>query len=39
MEYVEWAGKAKLLEGLKAELKEVEHAHYRLSEQARSGGL
>ena len=31
MEYVEWAGEAKLLEGLKAELKEVEHAHYRLS--------
>jgi len=31
MEYVEWAGEAKLLAGLKAELKELEHAHYRLS--------
>jgi hypothetical protein len=31
MEYVEWAGEAKLLEGLTAELKELEHAHYRLS--------
>ena len=31
MEYVEWAGEAKLLAGLTAELKELEHAHYRLS--------
>jgi hypothetical protein len=31
MEYVEWAGEAKLLEGLTAELGELEHAHYRFS--------
>lgn len=31
MEYVEWAGEARLLEGLTAELKELEHARYRLS--------
>ena len=31
MEYVEWAGEAKLLEGLTIELGELEHAHYRLS--------
>ena len=31
MEYIEWAGEARLLEGLTAELKELEHAHYRLS--------
>ena len=30
LEYVEWAGEAKLLEGLEAELGELEHAHYKL---------
>ena len=28
LEYVEWAGEAKLLKGLMAELTELEHAHY-----------
>ena len=27
LEYVEWAGEAKLLEGLETELRELEHAH------------
>jgi hypothetical protein len=31
LEYVEWASEAKLLEGLKAELRELEHASYHLS--------
>jgi hypothetical protein len=31
LEYVEWAGEARLLEGLTGELTELEHAHYRLS--------
>jgi hypothetical protein len=31
LEYVEWAGEAKLLEGLEAELRELEHASYHLS--------
>jgi hypothetical protein len=31
LEYVEWAGEAKLLEGLNAELGELEGALYRLS--------
>ena len=30
LEYVEWAGEAKLLEGLEAELSELEHARYQL---------
>ncbi len=30
LEYVEWAGEAKLLEGLEAELAELEYAHYHL---------
>lgn len=30
LEYVEWAGEAKLLEGLEAELLELEHARYHL---------
>ncbi len=30
MEYVEWAGEAKLLAGLEAELRELEHAQYQL---------
>ena len=30
LEYVEWAGEAKLLEGLEAELRELEHASYHL---------
>jgi hypothetical protein len=30
-EYVEWAGEAKLLEGLKTELGELENARYQLS--------
>jgi hypothetical protein len=30
LEYVEWAGEAKLLEGLEAELLELEHARYQL---------
>ena len=31
LEYVEWAGEAKLLEGLEAELRELEHASYYVS--------
>jgi hypothetical protein len=31
LEYVEWAGEAKLLEGLEAELRELEHASYHVS--------
>ena len=31
LEYVEWAGEAKLLEGLEAELWELEHASYHIS--------
>ena len=31
LEYVEWAGEAKLLEGLEAELGELEHASYHIS--------
>jgi len=30
LEYVEWAGEARLLEGLEAELRELEHARYHL---------
>lgn len=30
MEYVTWAGEAKLLAGLEDELAELEHAHYQL---------
>ena len=30
LEYVKWAGEAKLLEGLEAELTELEHARYQL---------
>ena len=30
LEYVEWAGEAKLLEGLEAELRELEDARYHL---------
>ena len=30
LEYVEWAGEAKLLKGLEAELAELEHARYQL---------
>ena len=30
VEYVEWAGEARLLEGLEAELQELENAHYHL---------
>lgn len=30
LEYVEWAGEAKLLEGLKEELAALEHARYQL---------
>ena len=30
LEYVEWAGEAKLLEGLEAGLTELEHARYQL---------
>jgi hypothetical protein len=30
LEYVEWAGEAKLLEGLEAELRELEHASYHI---------
>ena len=30
LEYVEWAGEAKLLTGLEAELGELEHARYQL---------
>ena len=31
MEYVDWAGEAKLLEGMEAELMELEHARCHLS--------
>jgi siderophore synthetase component len=31
LEYVEWAGEAKLLEGLEAELRALEHASYHVS--------
>lgn len=30
LEYVEWAGEARLLSGIEAELSELEHAHYQL---------
>jgi hypothetical protein len=30
LEYVEWAGEAKLLKGLESELGELEHARYQL---------
>ncbi|MBI3912770.1 MAG: hypothetical protein HY327_01045 [Chloroflexi bacterium] len=30
LEYVEWAGENKLLNGLERELDELEHAHYQL---------
>ena len=30
LEYVEWAGEAKLLQGLEAELRELEDARYQL---------
>lgn len=30
MEYITWAGEAKLLAGLESELVELEHAHYQL---------
>jgi hypothetical protein len=30
LEYVEWAGEARLLEGLEAELRELEHVRYQL---------
>ena len=30
LEYVEWAGEARLLEGLEAELRELEHARCHL---------
>ena len=30
LEYVEWAGEAKLLEGLQADLAELEYARYQL---------
>lgn len=30
LEYVEWAGEAKILAGLEDELGELEHAHYQL---------
>jgi hypothetical protein len=30
LEYVEWAGEAKLLEGLEAELRELAYARYHL---------
>lgn len=30
LEYVEWAGEAKLLVGLESELSELEHARYQL---------
>lgn len=30
LEYVEWAGEAKLLTGLETELSELEHARYQL---------
>jgi len=31
LEYVEWAGEAELLDGLEAELGELEHAHFQLT--------
>ena len=31
LEYVEWAGEARLLEGLEGELRELEYARYQLS--------
>ena len=31
LEYVEWAGEAKLLTGLEDELGDLEHAHYQFS--------
>jgi hypothetical protein len=31
LEYVEWGGEAKSLEGLEAELRELEHASYHVS--------
>ncbi len=31
LEYVDWAGEAKMLEGLESELTELESARYRLS--------
>ncbi|MFQ5641737.1 MAG: hypothetical protein ACE5IR_27495 [bacterium] len=31
LEYVEWAGEAKILEGLNAELNELENARYHVS--------
>lgn len=31
MGYVEWAGEAKLLEGLEAELESLENVHYQFS--------
>jgi hypothetical protein len=30
LEYIEWAGEARLLKGLQAELLELEHARYQL---------
>ncbi|MDA0748463.1 MAG: hypothetical protein O2954_18245 [bacterium] len=30
LEYVQWAGEARLLDGLKAELQELENARYQL---------
>ena len=30
LEYMEWAGEAKLLEGLEAELRGLEHVSYHL---------
>ena len=30
LEYVEWAGEAKLLEGLETELRELEDVHYQV---------
>ncbi len=30
LEYVEWAGEAKLIEGLRAELRELDDARYQL---------
>jgi len=30
LEYVEWAGEAKLLEGLEAELRDLDHARFQL---------
>jgi hypothetical protein len=30
LEYVEWAGEARLLAGLEGELTELEHARYQL---------